>query len=564
MSMWVLRFVPAVTLTAFLAPVLAGLAGTALPAMGFLPVIGGNRFSLEPWRVLLATPGLLASIRLTVLSGFLATSISLALVFAFCAAAHDRPVFARARRLLAPLMAVPHAAVAIGLAFIIAPSGWLVRLASPWPSGWQQPPDALIVQDPLGLALVAGLVLKETPFLLLMTVGALGQAQVQPTLTVARSLGYGPVQAWLKGVLPRVYAQLRLPVYAVLAFSLSVVDMALVLAPSTPAPLAVEVFRWFRDPDLGLRFVAAAGAVLQVAIVALSIALWAFGERVVARLGRRWLSGGARGHGGRSTRILATAGLMSVFALATLGIVAMGLWSLTWRWRYPDAFPSAWTLDNWTRHMGAVAWPFWVTVTVGISAALIALALVLGCLENEKSRGVKVTTRAMWLLYTPLIVPQIGFLFGVQILLIWSGLDGALPALVWAHLLFVLPYVYLALADPYRAFDDRYAHAGQVLGASPWRVFWSIKAPMLLRSILLAAALGFAVSVAQYLATVFAGGGRFATLTTEAISLAAGADRRVTGTYVLLQAVLPLVMFAGALGLPAWLHRNRAELQVAR
>ena len=43
----------------------------------------------------------------------------------------------------------------------------------------------------------------------------------------------------------------------VLVFSVSVVDMALVLAPSTPAPLAVRILVWFRDPDLMRQFVAA-------------------------------------------------------------------------------------------------------------------------------------------------------------------------------------------------------------------------------------------------------------------------------------------------------------------
>ena len=80
---------------------------------------------------------------------------------------------------------------------------------------------------------------------------------------------------------------------------------------------------------------------------------------------------------------------------------------------------------------------------------------------------------------------------------------------------------------------------------------------MLLRPILIAFAVGFAVSVAQFLPTLFAGGGRFATLTTEAVSLAGGADRRVIGVHALLQGVTPLLVFAAALFGPAWLFRDR-------
>jgi putative thiamine transport system permease protein len=114
-------------------------------------------------------------------------------------------------------------------------------------------------------------------------------------------------------------------------------------------------------------------------------------------------------------------------------------------------------------------------------------------------------------------------------------------------LVFVLPYVFLALADGYRAFDPRYARAAASLGATPSRIFWAVKAPMLKGPILLAFALGFAVSVAQFLPTLFAGGGRFATLTTEALALAGGGDRRVIGVTAVLQSALPLALLALAL-----------------
>jgi putative thiamine transport system permease protein len=93
-------------------------------------------------------------------------------------------------------------------------------------------------------------------------------------------------------------------------------------------------------------------------------------------------------------------------------------------------------------------------------------------------------------------------------------------------------------------------------------VFWRIKLPMLLRPALFALAVGFAVSVGEYLPTVFAGGGRFATLTTEAVSLASGGDRRVIGVYSFLQALLPWIGFMLAIGLPAWFYRDRRGMKV--
>ena len=214
------------------------------------------------------------ALRLTLTSGLLASIASVAIVVAFCAAVHGTRLFRALERLLAPLLAIPHAAVAIGLAFLLAPSGWLVRLLSPWATGWAMPPDLATVQDPLGLALTVGLVVKEAPYLLLMTLAASSQVEVKESLAIARSLGYGPLTGWLKAVLPRIYPQIRLPIYAVIAYGLSVVDMALLLAPATPPPLAPLLLRWFNDPDLALRFCAAAGAILQLLIVVAAIAAW--------------------------------------------------------------------------------------------------------------------------------------------------------------------------------------------------------------------------------------------------------------------------------------------------
>ena len=78
-------------------------------------------------------------------------AVSALLAFGFCAWAHGTRVVRRARAAwLAPMLATPHSALAIGLAFLIAPSGWIVRALSPWLTGWTLPPDVATVGDPRG------------------------------------------------------------------------------------------------------------------------------------------------------------------------------------------------------------------------------------------------------------------------------------------------------------------------------------------------------------------------------------------------------------------------------
>lgn len=556
-----LRWAPALTVGSFLLPIGAGLLGTLLPAFGYLPAIGGHGFSLDAWRRLFAWPGLATSVTVTIFTGVAASALAVTIAFGFCAWAHDRPRLRRMSAWLAPILSTPHSAIAIGLAFVIAPSGWIVRALTPWLTGWTLPPDVATVGDPRGMALVLGLLLKEVPYLVLMIVGALQQVPARQHLSIARALGYTRAEAWLKVLLPQIYPQVRLPVFAVIAFSLSVVDVALILGPSNPPTLAVLAVRWFADADIRFYFPGTAAATLLLSLVVAILSGWFALERVAIVLGRRWIARGGR-HGAVSAVAgPATFAFALVFVLSALAIVAMGLWSFAAQWRFPDALPQAWSLANWMRRWEELAVPAWTTLAVGVTATAVALALVLGCLENETRGQRRAGAGALWLLYLPLLVPQVAFLFGAQVLLVRLDFDGALAAVVWTHLVFVLPYLFLSLADPWRALDPRYARAAASLGAGPVRIFWTIKLPILLRPVLVACAVAFAVSVGQYLATVFAGNGRIATLTTEAVTLAAGADRRVIGAYALAQTLFPLLAYFGAVALPALAYANRRALR---
>jgi putative thiamine transport system permease protein len=86
---------------------------------------------------------------------------------------------------------------------------------------------------------------------------------------------------------------------------------------------------------------------------------------------------------------------------------------------------------------------------------------------------------------------------------------------------------------------------------------------MMLRAILTAFAFGFAISIAQYLPTLMIGAGRLPTVTTEAVALAAGGDRRVLGAFALIQSALPIVAFVAAAWIPAILYRRRRALRGA-
>ncbi len=560
MFVCLLRTAPWITLALFIGPILAGLAGTLLPAFGFLPALGGDRFSLQPWQDLLAAPGLRAA-SLTALFSGLTAALCAFLLASFCLAlASARPRLGWLRRLQSPLLAVPHLALAIGLAFILAPSGWLARMLSPWLTGWQRPPDLLTVQDPLALALTLGLVLKETPFLLLMMYAVARQLGLDRQVRAARLMGYGPVTAWLKVAWPQIYAQVRLPLFAVIAYGVSNVDMAIPLGPSAPPTLSVLLWRWFTDPDLAFRFQAAAGAMLQALLVVIAIALWWLGERLLARLARSWLSAGDRRRFDGISAAFALALVLAGVVLSWLALGSLAVWAGAGPWRFPAALPQSWSISQALAQDGDIGPALWTSLGIGLASTALCLGLCVLCLENEAQRGKRAGGGSLLILYIPLLVPQIAFLFGLQVAFGALGIAGTALAVIIAHCVFVVPYVFLALSEPYRRLDPRYAQLAATLAKSPLRVFAQIKLPILLRPILIAAALGFSVSMAQYLATLFAGAGRIETLTTEALTLMAGGNRRLVSTLAFVLAILPFIGFSVARLIPAWCFRNRRDL----
>lgn len=548
-----LRLAPWVLIGLLIGPIVAGGAGVVPLAFGHFPLIGEDGWSLAPWRALFDWPGVARGAALSVWVGISSTAISLAVVCVVMAT--GQALLRRIEPLLSPILAMPHAAVAFGLAFVIAPSGWAARLLSPWATGWDRPPDMLVINDPLGFALIAGLTLKEAPFLLLMALAAQGQVRAAERMTLARSLGYAPVTGWMKTIFPAIYRQIRLPIYVVLAFSMTVVDAALILGPGTPPVLSVQILRWMSDPDLSMRMVAAAGAMLQLGLVLGGLFFWICAERLIARLGRLWISGGARRAGDGVVAATARGAAVVLGGVLASGIAASVFWSFAAGWPFGAPWPTSWTFAHWVRHGPAVLDTLGDTMVVAIVTVGVAIALTLLVLESARRHGA--SPRLMTLIYVPLLVPQIVFLPGLQVLLLGLGADRGVWPVILAHLVFVLPYVMLTLRDPWAEMDSRFDQMAAALGARPRRVFWSVRLPMLARPILVAMAVGVAVSVAQYLPSLLMGGGRVATVTTEALALASGGDRRAIAVFSLSQAGAALVPFVIAMALPRVIYRNR-------
>ena len=536
-------------------------------SLWLFPALGLRAFSFAPIIELLETPFLASSALFTIRCGLAATLISCLIVFSvFCSFSYGG-VIGAIRLMLAPLLSVPHAAVALGIGFLFAPSGWLVRLISPHITGFSEPPLWLTNPDPYGLLYVLALVIKEVPFLFLIGLASQNADNSKQALLTAQGFGYHRREAFLHVVLPRLYRRMRLPIYAVLAFSLSNLEVAITLAPSRPLLFSRLLLNIYNDPDLLRQTVAASAALLQVLLVLFAIAMWRVGELLVFNIWRARLRRGKYKKYKLSNAnynlgdIVAGVASISICILGILAIVLLPIWSFAKVWRFPAALPQEWSAELWLGSLTRILEPLQTSLSIALAASACALLLCVLCLEQEtrsKNRLARsYSAKALLAIYLPLIIPQTSFLLGIQILLFSFSVQVAMPIMIWAHMLFVLPYIFLSLGDNWRGLDQRYQLTAQTLGSNRTRTMLRVTLPMLLKPLLTAFALGIAVSIALYAPTVLIGAGRFPTITSEAVALASGGDRRLLGAFALLQATTPCLFFILALLIPRIVWRKR-------
>lgn len=504
----------------------------------------------------LGTPGIGLSIATSLWTGSIATAIALLLAHLAVGLAASGGWRPRLNVLTLPLLAMPHLAIGIGIALVLAPSGLLLRLFSPWATGFELPPDWLIVNDPAGFSLIVGLVLKETCFLVMALAAALGQVPSDRLQAQSATLGYGPLKSWMTTVAPMLQRQIRLPLMAVLVFGISNVEMAIPLGPSLPPTFSVLLWRWFTDPDPTIHAQAYAGTLLLLVCSVLAIAATV----ALGRLARRLLGVAAESGRRRSReqplRRAVAAVLLLGCGLSLLSLVAIGLRAVSGPWRFPALFPAQASLESLRDSTMLTAGSGLTTLALAGATAVVGIALVLPAAEccRQSARGRRQV--GAWL-FVPLLVPQMTFLFGVQILLVRLHIDGTFVAVLWSHLVFALPYLWGLLAPARATIDPRYDQVAATLGASSARRWLTVTVPLLTRSALLALALAISVSVALYLPTLFAGGGRIATAATEAAAAAASGNLRLAAAHAILLAVIPLAAFAAAYASGAVLFRHR-------
>ncbi len=539
------------------------LASAALAAPFAIILIAACAYSItaasrfDAWNTLWEAPGLLRAIGMTLWTGLASSLLAWWLSAWLLSQAFGKPWWNKLVRSLSPLLATPHAAFAVGLVFLIAPSGWILRAISPWLTGFSLPPQIATSQDTFGLGLIAMLVLKEVPFLLWAAATQLQRddtgARWHREAWAAQTLGYSADQSFWRVLWPQLSTRLLWPLLAVLAYSLTVVDAALIAGPGSPATLSVRAWQWLQDSDEATNAVGAAAGWLLTAWVALSAALIWLREKFAADSHNIFAK---KQTGQRSKETLPApwnVGRIAwgcVVSLYASVLLALAVGSVAGVWQFPALLPQSLSWEAWGSVMRSGR-SVWMTALLAASSSALSLIWAVAWLELSPPKWDAAMRR---LLYLPLLLPGVLWVVGIHRLALAGGLTGSWAGVLLAHLLAVLPYTLIALSPAYLGFDARYVHLVATLGKSRWVFLSQVKWPLLRQSLWSTAAVGFAVSVAQFLPTLYIGEGRIVTVTTEAVTLSSGGQRSLVAAFAWLQWLLPALAF----GLAAWLGKPRS------
>ncbi|MGL5968793.1 MAG: ABC transporter permease subunit [Kluyvera sp.] len=469
-----------------------------LPAAGVLLT---PAFSLFHWQQLFSDPQLSQALLATLISSLVAIGGALLLTMVVIATLWPSPGWQRLASRLPWLLALPHVAFATCALLLFAEGGAIYGLL----------PALRPVQDSYGIGLGLVLAVKESGFLLWVSWAILGERRLAEQTVVFKSLGFGRGQCLLYVILPALMPSLSIALLATTAWTLSVVDVAIILGPGNPPTLAVLAWQWLNSGAPDDQAKGALACLLLLAILALVAG-------VARQLWRGWRANYPHPDGVRKPHFPSLPGrgvslmlpLSGLFCTALLAYLAQA------------SLPATPTVNN--------------SLWLALSSAALGAVVCLLWLEWGPARHQR------WV-DLPLLLPALPLAAGQYQLALYGWFDGRFDTVLWGHLLWVVPWMLFMLRPAWRQIDSRQIVLAQTLGWTRGRIFLRLKCPLIVRPLLSALAVGFSVSIAQYLPTQWLGGGRIPTLTTEAVALSSGGATATLAAQALWQLILPMVFF---------------------
>ena len=522
-------------------PMFFGFLGFFLPSFNYLPILGKGEFGLNYFYISMNIPGIYKSILLSIFTGLVSTVFALFFSQVILLYFFKTKFYSYIKIIISPLIALPHITMAIGLIFLLSPSGLLLRSVSPWLTGFDRPPNSYIFPDEYGFFLILGLMLKEIPFLILVSLSALREFSSTRFYDLGKSFQHSSFSTWFILIFPMIYKKIRLVVFIIIAFSSSVVDMSLLLAPSTPSTLSVRILQIFQSSEIDSFFIASNLSLIQLLLIIILLIFWIILEKIIKLKYFYILFIKITSFKSEFLKSLILCFGISLFLLSFMGIITSMLWGFSENWYFPDLFPNDLNINGFSSFYDQNKSLIFISIFIPLMVSLLSTSLTIIWVELLDYLKIK-KTQFERIIFIPLFIPQISFLIGLQSFVVFFNYNNFLIPLIFVQLFYVIPYCFIILAPAVREVKSEYIKVASSLGKNRIERLFKIKIPLVLPSLLTSFAVGIIVSFSLYLPVYFIGAGRVTTLTVEALNLALSGSKQDLGIATFFQILFPILL----------------------
>ena len=199
-------------------------------------------------------------------------------------------------------------------------------------------------------------------------------------------------------------------------------------------------------------------------------------------------------------------GLLFLFLFAPILVMIVfsfndpgGRQNITWQ---------GFTLRNYVDLWGRSVITNAITVSLAVAAISTVVATTFGtmiglALTRHEFRGKSLFNL---LIFIPMTAPEI--ILGASLLTLWVslGTERGFLTILAAHVMFNISFVVVTIRARLAGMNQSLEEAGMDLYADSWTTFWKVTFPLIFPGILSAALLAFALSIDDYVITVFSSG----------------------------------------------------------
>lgn len=385
--------------------------------------------------------------------------------------------------------------------------------------------------------------------------------RIDPSIEdAARTLGASPAAVFRTVTLPLLRPALASTSALVFLFSFTSFGVVLLLGDLTRTTIEVEIWR---QATAFLRLdIAATLAVLQ--IVGVGIILFVYG-RFQRRTAVTFQHDTAPARSPQTTRERLAVGSA---VLSMVAVVGVPLAFLVVRSFVSPA--GGFGLGNYaalTSLPGQSAAFVEPVTAIGNSlrfaTAAAVVALVIGTMASAAlaytSRRVSSAFDVFVML--PLGTSAVTIGFGFLIALDWPiDLRASLILIPIAHALVAIPFVVRSTTPTLGSVQQSLRDAAATLGATPWRTWWTVEFPLVLRALLVGGAFAFAISMGEFGATAFIARPEAPTIPIAIFRLLGRPGGAPFGAAIALSVILMAITAAAILVIDAVRTEQRGEL----